>query len=116
MFAFIVMAPLSGISLLPLPRYYVWVLAPMLIGLVAGAARHTGVRPMMFGLASFVLMLTLNRGGALYPDSGEKFVSFSIAERSLAYLDFYEIQRAGVEGVVELTGDAPVFVTRGEYY
>jgi hypothetical protein len=116
MFGLVTAAPVSGAFLLPLPRYYVWVLAPMLIGVVAAAARHAGPRPATIALAVVALFLALNREGAFYPDPGEKAVSFSVAERSLAYLDFYEIQRDGVEGVVELTGGQPVFVTRAEYY
>ena len=108
-------APVSGAFLLPLPRYYVWVLAPMMIGVAAAAERHAGPRPAAIALAVVALFLALNREGAFYPDPGKKIVSFSIAERSLAYLDFYEIQRDGVEGVVELTGGQPVFVTRAAH-
>jgi hypothetical protein len=115
---------------IPLVRYYVWILPLLLLILIeaiqstiAWASRILCKKPSVrFNLvasntvliASVVLCLN-NSDGNLYPniDGGRKF---SIAERSLEYLKYYDVQKYGVESVAYHDQGLPVFVTRGEYY
>jgi len=121
---FLVFVPLAGHDFFPLPRYYVWIMPFMILALaktllissswsfVRQSPAHNKV---MFTLILFMAFSILNRSGKYYP-SGSSKTSFSIAERSFEYVDYYRAQRAGVQAVAELSGKAPVIVTRGEYY
>lgn len=117
---FLISAPLSGCDFFPLPRYYVWILPFMLFifarGLVAIpfwflAKQHLAMLILML-FAGFSVM---NRNGNFYP-AGLAATSFSIAERSFEYIDYYRTQRAGVRAAAERAARLPIFVTRGEYY
>ena len=115
---------------IPLVRYYVWILPLLLLILmeaiqstIAWASRILGKKPSVRAylvarnsvlIASVVLSL-YNSDGNLYPNIDGKR-KFSIAERSLEYLKYYDVQRYGVESVAGHDQGLPVFVTRGEYY
>ena len=128
--AFIAAVPLTGENFFPLPRYYVWSLPLMLI-LLGGVLTRTvawladktlipfGVGPQKFSvllLALLFIYMALNRDGALYPRHDSGLTSFSIVERSLEYLSFFDIQLKGTRSAAELASGTPTFVTRGAYY
>lgn len=127
---FIVTIPLSGKSIFPLLRYYVWVLPFMFIGssyaiklFLESISKHFPdftyndsniVTPVLLVVLS--VFFTINRDGRYYPDLGVSINSFSAVERSYEYLNFFNIQHDSVVSLVELQNGLPAFVTRGEYY
>jgi len=112
---------------LPLPRYFVWVL-PFMVMIAARTLMLLGSFvawqdkrvPCLKNLPSFILIGWIvfslsNHTGSFYTD-GLSLTSFSIAERSFEYIDFYKAQRTGVRILAEKANGNPVIVTRGEYY
>jgi hypothetical protein len=67
-------------------------------------------------LTGLIFFFIANRDGRFYPSLDTEINSFSSAERSYEYLDFYKIQRDSVVSLAELQNKLPAFVTRGEYY
>ena len=111
---FVVTAPLTGAALHPLPRYLVWVVAPLWVGVASSLA--TFDRRAVALLVPLAAFAAANQDGRLYPSAEPHRRSFSLAERSLEYLDFFELQRRSLSDLATLTEGRPVFVTRGEYY
>ena len=128
--AFFLLAIQHVTIFIPLTRYYVWII-PLLLLIFSDSVRTVLLsasrvipgllRPqrMSFAvngalLASIALSL-FNADGGLYPRL-EAIRKFSVAERSLEYLKYYDVQRYGVQSVARHDKGLPVFVTRGEYY
>ncbi len=110
---FFVAAPLSGKGLAFLPRYAV-VALPLCILAVVDLA--TGILPHRVALAGGVAalaMLLLNVDGRLYnPDSK----SFAIAERSMQYRHFQDVQMAALGTLTAEAEDLPTWGGRGDVY
>lgn len=120
---------IAGNNFFPVPRYYVWVL-PLLI--VLGISFIRDVLAVIFekvDMPSFsklfvqcalvllaVIYLQTNKDGELYPASNQAFSSFSIAERSFEYVNYYSVQKQTLEELAENYSEWPTYVTRGEYY
>jgi hypothetical protein len=127
---FIATIPLSGKFLFPLPRYYVWPLPFMLLIFGLALRELSSMLPTSWEITSqsnqnkFVFLVLsiitiffgFNRNGAYYPYSGTAFRSFSIAERSFEYIDFYNIQLLGTKNIEIYNNGRPICVTRGEFY
>lgn len=116
MLAFVVTAPLSGAELIPLPRYYCWILPLLLLATALAVRDLAGRRAAAVVLTILALFSLANRDGRFYPDAGTRLRLFSQAERSLEYLDFYRVQREAVRSVPESAGGRPTLVTRAEFY
>lgn len=125
---FLVAVPLTGRLFFPLPRYYVWILPFMVLVLAKSLlvllsriptfSLKSQINPYKFGILLFttiIIFSVLNRNGKFY-QSNWALSSFSIAERSFEYIDFYKIQRDGVQAIAEKGEGRLLVVTRGEYY
>ncbi|PHS74650.1 MAG: hypothetical protein COB19_06300 [Porticoccus sp.] len=102
---FIGVVPLSGMGFYPLTRYYIWIWPVMVITLVAlmscrsgrlkrenekyGHAIKISVNALMLVLIGF---FWCNKSGEYYPNYGKDITAFSIAERSMEYRSFNEMQ------------------------
>ncbi len=131
LFGFIAIAPLlTEHRFFLLPRYYVWSLPEMLIifsvtvtAFGSWLKHHKpfgyNISVQVFSFAAFMVLLaylTINRTGMMYPDSGQGTRAFSVAERSMEYLSFFNVQLAGAKSVAEYASGRPVFVARGSHY
>ncbi|WP_272992542.1 hypothetical protein [Porticoccus hydrocarbonoclasticus] len=102
---FIGVVPLSGMGFYPLTRYYIWIWPVMVITLVAliscgsgGSWRKNkkdGYAIKLFVNVVVLAMIGLfwcNKAGEYYPNYGKDITAFSIAERSMEYISFNEMQ------------------------
>mgnify|MGYP003138286698 FL=1 len=102
---FIIVVPFSGVGFYPLIRYYVWIWPVMVITLVAlitcgrgRLKRENENYGHVIKLSVNVLILVLivffwcNKSGEYYPNYGKDITAFSIAERSMEYRSFNEMQ------------------------
>lgn len=127
---FIATVPLAGMYFCPLLRYYTWVLPFLFIGTVyafklillyffqnnSNDWSKNIDAVLVILIVSLSCFFVVNRNGQYYPSLDSDINSFSSAERSYEYLDFYKIQYDSVASLAELQRGLPAFVTRGEYY
>jgi|10_taG_2_1085330.scaffolds.fasta_scaffold03243_5 hypothetical protein len=106
---FIAVVPLSGMEFYPLTRYYIWIWPVMVITLVAlilisfrngelqQENKNGGLAVKVFVKIIIVVMIGFfwsNKSGEYYPNYGKDITAFSIAERSMEYKSFNEMQSA----------------------
>ena len=102
---FIVVVPLTGVEFYPLIRYYIWIWPVMVITLVTLISCASGKlkrenKSYSHAVKIFVNVLMLvmigffwsNKSGEYYPNYGKDITAFSIAERSMEYRSFNEMQ------------------------
>jgi hypothetical protein len=97
-----------------LPRYFLIVLPPLLLLLVAALKTLLREAELRLFLAVALLYLIVNQGGRLYPKLHQQ--SIAIAERSNEYLDISKVQRKAFAELEKLPQDVPLFHSLPDIY
>jgi hypothetical protein len=111
---FFVILPLTGKFFSVLPRYYTLVVPFMLLGLAAVAHRQRASAVAFGGLALLLVFSIANRNGSFYADNDLE--NFALIERSGAYVALLDLQQMGIQAVVALPDDVPVFYDQPVHY
>jgi hypothetical protein len=112
-FAFFVLSPLAGKTLLVLSRYYVQIVPFLMLALIDTGVALLRPRTLWASLALLMLFFVANRNGDFYP---KEVTAFSIVERAGSYVDFLAVQQQGIEAIARLDPAIPVLFTLPDHY
>ncbi|MBC7816884.1 MAG: hypothetical protein IAG10_08365 [Planctomycetaceae bacterium] len=104
----------TQLYILALPRYAVSIFPCVLLGMVYGLSTWTSARVTKVALGVLMLFFLVNRNGDFYP--AYRGNDLSVHERSGAYRQLVDQQRAAMRTVSRLPDDATIYYGLLEYF
>ncbi len=107
--------PLTGVEMHVLPRYYIQIIPFLFLGLTDAGKRLLTTRGVAISLLFLIFLFVANGKGKLYypPVPANEF---AIAERSAEYVDLLSAQRQGLDALVAVSPETPIFFAMPEHY